>query len=363
MDSVVIEKFDKKYKFLSTFNSKTGFYIRSGILDGNGRDTGKEPFMASFPELLDIGIMETCVCATRCKIDCYQKAIERKGKDMSVRNFENILKQCEGKTFQVALGGAGDPDTHMRFEDILRLCRKYNVVPNFTTSGIAMNNEKAELCKEYCGAVAVSEHFANYTDIATDMLLKAGVKTNLHYVLGKNTIDEAIRRLKNDSFHKGINAVVFLLYKPIGLGKDENVLTVDDHRVEEFFDLIDQGNFRHKIGFDSCTCPGILNFTKKISRDTMDYCEGGRFSAYIDASMHMMPCSFANQDSKWFVDIDMSNPNAIEEAWNGPMFDRFRHSLIHSCSGCEMRDGCGGGCSLVNKITLCNRKERNFIGG
>jgi len=33
---------------------------RSGILDKDGRDTGIDPFMASFPHLLDVGIMGHC---------------------------------------------------------------------------------------------------------------------------------------------------------------------------------------------------------------------------------------------------------------------------------------------------------------
>lgn len=59
----MIKKIDKKNRFVSMFNPDTGFYVRSGIIDENGKDTGKDPFMTSYPELLDIGIMQTCVCA------------------------------------------------------------------------------------------------------------------------------------------------------------------------------------------------------------------------------------------------------------------------------------------------------------
>lgn len=38
---------DKKYRFKFAFDTQTGAYIRTGILDENGRDTGKDPFMAS----------------------------------------------------------------------------------------------------------------------------------------------------------------------------------------------------------------------------------------------------------------------------------------------------------------------------
>ena len=353
----MIFKYDKKNKFKAMFNPDTGFYMRTGVLDEDGKDTGVDPFMTDFPELLDIGIMQTCACSHRCNVDCYQKACDRTGNNMSVQDFESILKQCDGRLLQAALGGAGDVDTHENFEEILKLCRRYNIVPNFTTSGIMMTKEKAEICKKYCGAVAVSEHFADYTNKALDLLLEAGVKTNIHYVLSNKTIDVAIERLKNDSFKDGINAVVFLLYKAVGLGRIENVLSPNDPRVAEFFDLIDNGKFHHKIGFDSCTCAGIVNFTKKINLESIDYCEGGRFSAYIDANMNMMPCSFANQDPSWHMNL---REHTVEEVWHSELFDRFRYPLKHSCSSCPNRLSCGGGCPIVNNITLCNKEERNF---
>ena len=352
----MIKKIDKKNKFVSMFNPDTGFYARSGVIE-DGKDTGVDPFMTAFPELLDIGIMQTCVCSHRCNVDCYQKAIERTGNNMSVEDFESILKQGKGKLFQVALGGAGDVDTHENFEEIVKLCRQYNIVPNFTTSGILMTKEKAAICKKYCGAVAVSEHFADYTENALNLLLEAGVKTNIHYVLSNKSIDTAIDRLRNNSFKKGINAVVFLLYKPVGLGKEENMLVANDPRVKEFFELIDQGDFHHKVGFDSCTAGGIVNFTKKVNLDSIDFCEGARYSAYIDANMNMMPCSFANQDSNWFVNL---RENTIQDAWDSDIFEKFRYSLRNSCSSCKNRTCCGGGCPLVNQITLCDKAEREF---
>ena len=53
----MIKKVDKKNKFISIFNPETGFYIRSGVIE-NGKDTGIDPFMTSFPELIDVGVME-----------------------------------------------------------------------------------------------------------------------------------------------------------------------------------------------------------------------------------------------------------------------------------------------------------------
>lgn len=349
---------DKKNRFVEIFNPNTGFYMRSGVIDENGKDTNVDPFMRCFPSLIDIGIMERCVCASKCNVDCYQKAIDRTGNNMSLNDYETILKQCKGKVLQVALGGAGDVDTHENFEEILKLTREYDIVPNFTTSGIAMTPEKAAICKKYCGAIAVSEHNADYTDAALEMLLNAGVKTNIHYVLSAKTIDDAIYKLKTGTFKKGINAVVFLLYKPIGLGIKENILLPDNSKVKEFFELINQNKFHHKIGFDSCSCPGIVNYTDNIDYRSLDFCEGARHSMYIDARLNAMPCSFANQNPLYFVDL---HKYSIQEAWESNIFEKFRYSLKHSCPSCENQEMCAGGCPLCRDIVLCNRKEKDLV--
>ena len=350
-------KRDTENKFMAYFDTETGHYARTGIIDDNGKDTGVDPFMTNFPELIDVGIMQTCVCAALCNVDCYQKAISRTGENMSVENFKRIVNECKGRTFQFALGGAGDVDTHEHFEEILSICRENYIVPNFTTSGIAMTKEKAEICKKYCGAVAVSEHFAPYTDRAIDLLLDAGVKTNIHYVLSNKSIDVAIDRLRNNSFKEGINAVVFLLYKPVGLGTKANVLRYDDERLKVFFDLVDNMKHPFKIGFDSCTIPAIHNFTRSIDERSIDTCEGGRWSMYITSDMKALPCSFDNQEMRWSYDI--SN-DTIQNAWNSKQFDDFRNHFRTSCSSCKDRRNCMGGCPIRREIVLCARPEKSL---
>ena len=53
----MIKKYiDTDNKFFEMFNPETGAYIRSGIIE-NGKDTGVDPFMRNFPQLIDIGVM------------------------------------------------------------------------------------------------------------------------------------------------------------------------------------------------------------------------------------------------------------------------------------------------------------------
>ena len=351
---------DTENKFIEKFNSSTGFYIRSGVIK-NGKDTGVDPFMRNFPQLIDIGVMGRCThgmegLCRKAGIQCYQNGGSVVQENMSVEDFSLIAEQCAGKVFQFALGGRGDVDQHEEFEQFLAISRKFGIVPNFTTSGLKMTSEIAKICKRYVGAVAVSWYRASHTIDAINIFLHNNIKTNIHYVLANNTIDEAIELLKNYPFPNGINAVIFLLHKPVGSGEEINVLQHDDKKVKKFFTIVDKLEQSYKIGFDSCSVPGLLTMTKNIDYTSIDYCEGARHSCYIDAQMNMIPCSFA-QDSFWSVDLRQLS---IADAWKSKPFERFRNFMRSSCPDCSDRLLCGGGCPVVNQITLCDRKERYY---
>lgn len=355
----MITKFDSKFRFKSMFDPKSGFYVRTGILDESGKDTGIDPFMASFPELIDIGIMGHCAhgLSGKCKesgVQCYQHGDICKNANMTLEDYKSIIDECRGKVYQVALGGCGDPDMHENFEEILSYTREANIVPNFTTSGFGMTPEKAKICKKYCGAVAVSWYRSEYTMNTIQTLWNEGVITNIHYVLGNNTIDEALDLLKNNGFPDYVNAVIFLLHKPVGLGLDTNVIRYDDPRIQEFFNIIDNHNFRFNIGFDSCTVPGLINFTKNINPDSLDTCEAARWSMYITSDMKGLPCSFDNQDLRYAVDI--KEAGSIEAVWNSDEFNQIRDKFNRSCPGCNKRHQCLGGCPLIDSIALCSKK-------
>lgn len=376
-------KIKKDKNFISCFNQETGFYFRTGILE-DGKDTGVDPFMASFPELLDVGIMGHCIhgktgLCQKAGIGCYQDGLHSNNSNMSLEDFKKIAKQCKGKTFQFALGGCGDPDQHEHFEEILKVCKENGIVPNFTTSGFGMTKALAKLCKQYCGAVAVSWYRSPYTLKAINLLLAEGVKTNIHYVLSKSTLTEALQHLRRDElnnsidrnkfksqgglaqsysryslqFPKGINAVIFLLHKPVGLGTKEDMITKDNKDFLNFLDSVNEREFPYKIGFDSCTVPALINLDK-VDTNCLDTCEGGRWSAYITPDMKLLPCSFDNQEQKWAVDLAQYS---IAEAWESSTFNDFRNHFSHSCPDCKHRTSCMGGCPIVPEIVLCDKKH------
>ena len=307
--------------------------------------------------------MGSCVHGTlglclKAGVECYQSGSKRKDPDMSLEDYKSIIDQCKNKVQQIALGGAGDPNLHKNFKEIMQYTRENGIVPNYTTSGINLTDEQAEVTKQFAGAVAVSWYDRSqdgYTVRAIKKFLGNNIITNIHYVLSNKSIDEAIERIKNQTF-PDVNAIIFLLHKPVGIGRQENVLKTEDPRVKKFFKLVDEGDHPWQIGFDSCSIPGIVNFTKEISLNSIDTCEGARFSAYITPDMKMTPCSF-DQDLRWAVDL---RRHTIQEAWDSDAFESFRNNLRDSCPSCLEREHCMGGCPIKREIVLCNRPEKGL---
>ena len=353
MVKMIIYK-DEVFNFFEIFNEENGTLFRSDV-------KGVDPVMRSFPELLDIGIMGHCDSGEYCRkagIDCYQKGFTACAPHMSYESFFEIVKQASGKTFQIALGGAGDPNKHPQFEDILQACRAYRIVPNITTSGFQLTDNEVKLIEKYCGAVAVSWYSrliagkeSNQETInAVERFIKNGCTTNIHYVVSKETIDEAIMRLEYDLFPQGINAVVFILYKPVGNGTVEKVLKNTDARIVRFLSFATRRKHPYRVGFDTCFTPALLRWTDAVPVASIDACEAATFSMYIDSQMNCYPCSFGI----WDKDISESmSCKTIREIWQGEKFIDFRERKKVKCSNCGRRELCLDGCRLGINIDMC----------
>lgn len=352
---------DKQNRFVEIFDNSTGFYVRTGVIE-NGKDTGVDPFMRTFPSLIDVGIMGHCDSGRLglCKnagIQCYQDGLNKSLPNMTLENFKKIVDESKGKVLQIALGGRGNPNKHENFKEIVQYCRANNIVPNYTTSGMELTDEEVALTKKYCGAVAVSWQRAPHTLAAIKKFIDAGCKTNIHYVLGNFSIEEAIWKLDPEcynAFPKGINAVIFLAHKHVGLGSNEQVLRADDPKVKKFFELVDNHKFAFKIGFDSCSMSGIATFTKKIDMASTEGCEGACFSAYISANMIMTPCSF-DSEQKWGVNLATSS---LKQAWDSENFNDFRECHKRGlkngrCLNCKHHLSVCKPCPIVPEISLC----------
>lgn len=326
---------NKDYKII--FDMTTGTEILTGI---NGK---ADPFSLELPSLLDVGIMGHC--KRKCPF-CYQGHEDKR--NMTLDDFKTIIDQTKHHVNQIALGGRGDPNKHEQFEQILKYCRKNNIVPNYTTSGFELTDREVEISK-LCGAVAVSDYQEEFSYEAIRKLTNAGIKTNIHKIFSIVSYQECIEILygynpwRQNMISKGgiiynidlskINAVIFLLFKQQGAGKNVD-MRPKPHQIKLFSDLIVQSKAQCKVGMDSCLVNHVLKYSTmtQAQRMCVDTCEGARMSAYISPDMKFMPCSFANKNSA----IDLTKTN-LKEVWtNGPCFLDFRNTLFKTPASCPI---------------------------
>jgi MoaA/NifB/PqqE/SkfB family radical SAM enzyme len=298
------------------FNTKTGFELIRGI---NGH---KDPFHLEFPALLDIGIMGHC--KNKCEF-CYQG--RENEPHMSLNRFKHIIDQAAHHTNQVALGGRGDPNHHPEFEQIVDYCRRNNISPNYTTSGIGLTNKQVEISKQ-CGAVAVSDYGNRFTYEAIRKFQDAKIKTNIHYLFSRKSAFNAFAFLNGHNPWgdkvdlSRLNAVVFLLFKPEGQGfKLASSHIPSPDQLKMFSDLVTKNKAQTKVGMDSCTVNHI-----KVPRKMemfMSTCEAGRYSAYITPKGTLLPCSFLNSFYR-----QLPTTADLMESWKtSEIFSMFRDTL------------------------------------
>lgn len=343
-DIVVVDK--KKSKHYYYFNKCNGLSIRA---EYPGEE---EPFWAEEgPELLDISI--TNYCEKGCSF-CYRNS-SVKGKHMSLEDYESILKQLKNThTYQIAIGG-GNPNQHPDFVELLRMTKQdYGIIPSYTTNGTGLSERIISASKLYCGAVAVSyyEPIEDFIQAITK-LKEAEVKTNIHFLLTPESIDAAIGLLENPPVYlQGINAVVFLNYKPVGNNSENKMLLKNSPLISQFFEKVKIHDLRKfKIGFDSCSVSGIvdhLNFNPKF----IESCESGRFSAFISEKMKLYPCSFMENLTEG---IDLKTESLLSSWKSSNDFVAIRNIIRMSpCKDeCLFERYCSGGCPIFNDINLC----------
>jgi hypothetical protein len=179
-------------------------------------DRSKPPLPLRHPEVEDVGLNTVCHC--RCPY-CYVDA-----GPLGV-NFPEICRKAdevwgalpeEDRPYQIAIGGSGEPTLHPGLEEFCRKARSLGIVPNYTTNGMHVTEDLAQWTKELCGGVAVSyhSHRAPESLLACMALLKAGVPTSLHVILGPQ--DSAKAAAVVTDLMPALERVVILPYQAIG---------------------------------------------------------------------------------------------------------------------------------------------------
>ena len=346
-DEGVIVKTHPNQHYKTLFNRKTGFFAR---LEDEGYD---EPFWCEKgPELIDLSI--TNYCERQCSF-CYRYTTREPG-HISMSLFEKLLKQASDTgVMQIALGG-GNPNQNPHFKEIIREIRSTGIVPSYTSNGDGLTDDILKATAEHCGAMAVSVYEFKEDVLAEtiDRITSFGIRLNLHLLLVRNHL-KYIRKWLQDppGFMEKVNAVIFLNYKPINSGEDIRIDTEDEWK--NFFRMIEESN-RVNIGFDSCCVPGLLKYTKAVSKTLIEPCEAARFSAFISEEGKMYPCSFMVNTERY----GNLKENSLQDIWRyNRFFVDFRNAISYNqCRGCKLQGVCQGGCQFKPEINNCDNGIR-----
>lgn len=343
---------NEKQNYYQIFDNRTGIAGRWSV-------NGDEPFWREDgPELLDISI--TDYCERECDF-CYRQA-GRQGIFMELSLYEEILRQAEETGVQqIALGG-GNPNQHPDFIQFLKMGREHHITTSYTTNGQGMTEGIYRATKLYGGAMAVS-WYSPYCDAikVIEQCGKCGIPVNIHFMLHKEAVSEAMALLRSESipWHY-VSAIIFLNYKPVGQRRYE---CLKDNEELSIF-LENAITFRKcKIGFDSCMISWLMAYKKQIAEESIDFCEAGRFSAFISEKGKMYPCSFMCGDEYGGDDI---KEKGLLNIWKyGSVFCDIRERLSHpvrrkkqiyQCARCSDYSLCHGGCPEF-KINRCEQEE------
>ena len=342
--ALIVKHFDQDH-YTAVFDTRTGFFVR---MEDDGYS---EPFWSEHgPELLDVSITNWCDRGCSC---CYRRA-DTSGSHMALVDYEEVLRQAAKlHVFQIALGG-GNPNQHPIFAELLQRVRaEYGIVPNYTTNGRGLSERVLTATKKYCGAVAVSAYEPyEETGMAVKKLLDQGVTTNIHFVLSGRSLETAMRWLSEPPrLLEGVNAIVFLNYKPVGRHADNTLLLKSSCRLDEFFRLATAERLPFRVGFDTCMISGLARLGKahKIS---LEGCDAGRFSLFVSEKMEVFPCSFMVEAGYRGVSL---RSNSLAEIWKThSSFEAIRAShAAGGCDQCSSRSECLAGCPIFPQMNLC----------
>ena len=89
----------------------------------------------------------TNICNKSCS---FCSKTNRPLKEMTVKEFERVLKQIKPYTEYVYLHVKGEPLLHTKFEEILSLCEKNEIKVNITTNGSLLKKKEGILKKYSC---------------------------------------------------------------------------------------------------------------------------------------------------------------------------------------------------------------------
>lgn len=350
--------FSNEYNFI--FNKKNGIFARWG------KTKEDDPKFSISPEIADIEI-STGKCLGGCKF-CYKSNSGLKSNHMTLETYQKLINNIRKLLCQVALG-ITDCYANPDFFKILKWTREQDIIPNYTTHGLDVDDYVVEQTLKYCGAVAVSIVNKEKSYNAIKKFTDAGMsQVNIHFMISSETYEKAfeiIDDIKNDHRLKKLNAIVFLGLKKKGRAEDNFNYLRDQDKYNKLISLCEENEI--KFGFDSCSSGSYFKYIEnhKNCKELSNYvepCESGLFSSYFNYKGEYFPCSFAEGTKGWEYGIDSINcKDFIKDVWFSSRVNKWRNSLFKSTESCicKFKDNCRS-CPIFSDLAYCKDKKCIF---
>ena len=339
-DKVKVLK-SENYNFL--FNKKNGYFAKWGKRTEDDID-----LKLARADIADIEISTSCF--QNCPM-CY-KSNNPNGVNMSLDIYKKVLDKITEEPFicQVALG-ITDIDANKDIFDMMEYTRSKQIIPNVTINGSRMTPEYYDNLAKYCGAVAVSVgpgyNKENSYNSIFELTNRGMNQINIHHMICMENFDytmQVIRDIKSNKKLERLKSLVFLSVKTKGRAKDR-FTSLTQEKFNEICDFALKSNI--SIGFDSCSRHRFLKYlqsnnelsseSKKQMEQSVEMCESGHFSLYIDVNGKYSPCSFTPGTPGWEDGgIDILKVDSFKDVWYNERTNKFREKLISCGRDCPL---------------------------
>jgi radical SAM protein with 4Fe4S-binding SPASM domain len=342
-------------------------FLRSCGLDGGAAWEGPEESDAQ-PKLsapVEAHLALTNACTAGCE-HCYQSSGEPLAGELGREGMLKLVDSlADAGVFHVALGG-GESFLLPWLFDVAEHARARGMVPNVTTSGLALSEDTAKRCRVF-GRVNVSldgvdpsgygefrraESFAK-ADRAIRLLRAHHPSVGINTVVTRSNaarLEEIVRY----AVDRRLDEVELLRLKPAGRATAAYL----EHRPTDaqnralLPDLLAIRR-RHRIAIKvDCSFAPMVAWTG-VDPEVLEFfsvlgCEGGDYLVGIDAAGSAKPCSFEHDDDCRIPAADLA------ARWRAPdTFSTYRDYLSAApepCASCRYRTICRGGCRVVAKF-------------
>ena len=330
---------DAAHTYHCFFDKLTGFNLRFG------KTLDEDPeYCALGPEIADIEVVTgSCpkVSSENCRW-CYKNNTSAPGKCMTLEQFKRVVKSFPENLTQVALGITG-VKSNPELCEMLKWLKTQGMIGNLTLTGADLDDGSADMLCENCGAVAVSCYDKAkelcYSTIkrlhdTSRQKFRKDMSVNMHVVIADFSMSHVMSVLQDikDGKVPGLKSVVMLHAKPVGRAKDLDCSLSKDNLRQVIAFCLDNGI---SFGFDSCNGYNVQDIFRELGRDelcdSIQPCESGRESIYVNVDGKITPCSFVEhvyEDSA--IDLLKDDVDMSAEWTKNKMLYAFRN-----CSRCS----------------------------